>query len=247
MENKKLNFWDLMDNPDNKIVFAKHLYRHLISNLKDAFGYCCREKMTLNEYCPLERFGNLKNEATTFISVRMSELWENAIFHAIKELFGEIEIDKDNVKRWTDAEGDIKIFNESWEIKTSQAKDSFTGATHSTHKVRKYILVNYRIDRDIRLQLQVSNLKGFIPKLSIYILDLTKSDDQNIWKGEAKRNSSFSTMHIKNDWVNSGCLKVIWGDINVTKFKNAKVIHKSPKYLDDNVRYDELKKLISGK
>jgi hypothetical protein len=48
----------------------------VVDNLKDAFGYCCRHEMTLNEYLPIERFGGEKgkNQITVFISVRLSEL-----------------------------------------------------------------------------------------------------------------------------------------------------------------------------
>jgi hypothetical protein len=45
-----------------------------VENLKDAFGYCCRNELSLDEYLPPERFGNLQNQITVFISVRLSEL-----------------------------------------------------------------------------------------------------------------------------------------------------------------------------
>jgi hypothetical protein len=43
-------------------------------NLKDAFGYCCRKQLSLNDYLPPERFGGQINQATVFITVRMSDL-----------------------------------------------------------------------------------------------------------------------------------------------------------------------------
>jgi hypothetical protein len=54
-----------------------------------------------------------------------------------------------------------------WEIKSSQALNSFTGATHSASKCNNYILVNYSIDRDLKLNEDKN--KGFITELAVFI------------------------------------------------------------------------------
>lgn len=245
----KKDFWKLMEVEEYRSVFAKKVYDSVISNLKDAFGYCCRNNLTLAEYLPKERFGNQPGQITIFITVRMSELWENAIYEGIRELLGEIEIDIDHVKRWTDADGDIKVFDQLWEIKTSQATNSWTGATHSSHKVKRYILVNYTVDRKLQLKPTTSLLKGFVPELSIYLLDLSKMDNcHNPWKGEPKKNSSFTTMKILNEWVEAGCVKCIWGDIktsNSPRRKNATIIRWDTRKLD-NLGYESVAKVASN-
>jgi len=239
--NKINNLWDLMDNSAYKLVFVNAIYTEILKNLKDAFGYCCRNELSINDYCPPERFGNQKNQITVFVSVRMSELWENAIYEGIKELFGEIEIRIGNVKRWTDADGDIKIFDEQWEIKTSQANNSWTGATHSSHKVSKYILINYRINKDIKLSPTTSLIKEFIPQMSVFLLDLSKAENiSNPWVGVPTYKSSFSTLKINNEWVKKGCVKEIFGKIKITKSKNAKIILQDTKDLTTKLLMDQI-------
>lgn len=217
------SFKDLMSsNIKNKRFFAEKCISWVIHNLKDAFGYCCRNKLSLNEYLPPERFGNQKNQITVFISVRLSELWENAIYETIKELFGQLEIDIDMTKRWTTSDGDISILNEVWEIKTSQSQDSWTGATHSSHKVPRYILVHYTINKDIKLDL--INDSDLFPEFSIYLIDEIENDEK-IWSGAPTKNSSFTTLKIKNEWIDEGKVICIWGDLVQGKGKYAKIVH----------------------
>jgi hypothetical protein len=203
--------------------FAKRVVNWVVENLKDSFGYCCRNNLTLEQYLPPERFGNLKNQITVFISVRLSELWENSIYEAVKELFGQLEIDIKNVSRWTTADGDITILKDVYEIKTSQAKDSWTGATHSSHKSPMYILVHYTIDKNKKLDLL--NANDVFPEFSIYLLNSTLTTRQ-LWNGLPKMNSSFTTLKIDNDWVRAGEVLCIWGSLDSSKGKYAKIIHK---------------------
>ncbi len=208
---------------DNKKMFSKKIIDFVINNIKDAFGYCCRNKLSLEEYCPKERFGNNINQATVFASVRLSEMWENGCYEAIRDLFGLIEIEIDKVKRWSTSEGDLVIFNEIWELKTSQAKDSWTGATHSSHKTQKYILINYKIDKKIKLNLLCS--PKLIPEFGIFLLNIP-DDEKNVWKGKPTNNNSFTTLKIKNDWILENKTMDVWGKLEVTKNKYAKIIHK---------------------
>ncbi|MDR0752866.1 MAG: hypothetical protein LBF02_02065 [Mycoplasmataceae bacterium] len=211
-----------MSFPVHKKYFAKRVVNWVVENLKDSFGYCCRNNLTLNQYLPPERFGNSKNQITVFISVRLSELWENSIFEAIKEMFGQLEIPISKVSRWTTSDGDIKILNDVYEIKTSQAKDSWTGATHSSHKSSLYILVHYSIDRDKNLDLLNGN--EVFPEFSIY-LSSSKLKTKEIWNGIPKENSSFTTLRIENEWIKEGNVLCIFGNLDSSKGKYAKIIH----------------------
>jgi hypothetical protein len=212
-----------MSEPKIKEYFAKRVVNWVVENLKDSFGYCCRNNLTLNQYLPSERFGNQKNQITVFISVRLSELWENSIYEAIKELFGQMEIPINKVSRWTTADGDITILDKVYEIKTSQAKDSWTGATHSSHKSKLYILVHYVIDKDKHLDLLNGN--EVFPEFSIYLLK-TDLSTEKLWKGMPKTNSSFTTLRIDNEWVRDKKVLCIWGDLDVSNGKKyAKIRH----------------------
>lgn len=233
------SFWDIMSIEDNKNYFTKKVCSWVTENLKDAFGYCCRKQLSLNDYLPPERFGGQINQATVFITVRMSDLWENGVYETIKEIFGQIEIDTHHVKRWTTNEGDLQIFNEIWELKTSQAKNSWTGATHSSHKVGRYLLINYSVDRSLKLKLV--NESKFIPMLGIFLLDVSKiipSDGKNIWSGKPTKNNSFTTLKIKKDWVIENKIMNIWGHLQTnlsSKTKFAKIIKKR----NPNITIDE--------
>ena len=171
------------------------------------------------------------NQATVFISVRMSDLWENGVYETIKEIFGQSEIDIDKVKRWTTNEGDLQIFNEIWELKTSQAKNSWTGATHSSHKVGRYILINYSINRDLKLSL--INKADFIPELGIFLLNA--SNEEIKWKGEPTKKSSFTTLRIQKHWVVENKTTNVWGKLQIDiskKNKYAKIIKRENPNID---------------
>ena len=219
------NLWDVMCVDENKKAFIKEMINFVINNLKDAFGYCCRNKLSLREYCPKERFGGSINQATVFASVRLAEMWENGCYESLRNLFGMREIDIENVKRWTTSDGDFIIFNEIWELKTSQAKDSWTGATHSSHKSRNYILINFTLNCDLKLGLITP--PEFIPQFSVYLVKFPENIEINeIWKGKPTNKNSFTTFRIRNDWIQQGYVRKLHGDLLVSpKNKYAKILH----------------------
>lgn len=75
------------------------------------------------------------------------------------------------------------------EIKVSQGKDGFTGATHSTSKVNDYLLISLDINRDI----VVNDGIDFINSIFISITNINKDS----WKGEASGNSSWTSYKFK--------------------------------------------------
>ena len=217
------NLWDIFKVDNNKKSFTWTLIKYVMDNVKDAFGYCCRNKLSLKDYCPAERFGGNMNQATVFASVRLAEMWENGCYESLRNLFGMLEIDIDKIKRWTTSKGDFIIFNEIWELKTSQAKDSFTGATHSSTKCENLILINYKIDWNVKLDLVCS--PQLIPEFSIFLLKIPTTDLPYAWMGVPTNKNSFTTLRIKNTWIDNKSIVAIWGDLKKTKYKFAKIIH----------------------
>jgi hypothetical protein len=71
------------------------------------------------------------------------------------------------------------------EIKVSQGKDGFTGATHSTSKVNDYLLISLDIDKSIIVSDDVSFIKGIF-------MSLTTIDSKS-WNGKASTNNSFTS------------------------------------------------------
>ena len=71
------------------------------------------------------------------------------------------------------------------EIKVTQGKDSFTGATHSTSKVNDYLLISLDIDKNIIVGDGVSFIKGMFMSLTTI--------DSSSWSGKARDNNSFTS------------------------------------------------------
>ena len=78
-----------------------------------------------------------------------------------------------------------------WEIKSSQARDSFTGATHSASKCNNYILINYYIDRDRKLKSGLNN-QGFISEMAVFVWDNMEVK----FTGKHTEHNSFTTLKI---------------------------------------------------
>jgi len=75
------------------------------------------------------------------------------------------------------------------EIKISQGRGGFTGATHSTSKVNYYLLISLDIYRDI----VVDDNINFINSMFISITNI----NQNSWGGKPSNNNSFTTFKFK--------------------------------------------------
>ena len=105
-------------------------------NTQYVLGVPGRRGLTLNEQWP-DDSGD-KSQKTGGITVRLAELFEEAIYEVLKDA-------NVNVRRKTDSKGDITINGEPWEIKTSQS-DDIQGATHSSQKPPRYIMIKYKLD-----------------------------------------------------------------------------------------------------
>lgn len=75
------------------------------------------------------------------------------------------------------------------EIKVSQGKNGFTGATHSTSKVNDYLLISLEIDRDVIVNDGISFVKSIFMSIT--------SIDGSSWMGEASNNSSWTSFKFK--------------------------------------------------
>ena len=168
-ENLKKSVLKEMRKPE---VNSEKIIKYVEENLEDAFNYACRKNLSVNEWQPDSRYGKQLNQKTVFITVRIFNLWETAVVDVLcehlKKKFRGIQVERVN-----DPIGDLKIIlpnNEEirWEIKSSQAKDSFTGATHSASKCNDYIFINYAIDKNLKLKENIRN-KGFITELAVFV------------------------------------------------------------------------------
>jgi len=204
----------------NPKLYTNAIINYIEENLDDAFNICCRKNLSINEKYPDTKYKGQLGQKTVFLTVRMFDLWENAIIDTIsehlKKKFPKIKIIPIN-----DPVGDMGIVFPNgevmrWEIKSSQALNSFTGATHSASKCNNYILINYSINRNLKLSKDKN--KGFITELAVFVWD----DMEAKWLGEHSEHSSFTQLKIpceiklnRPDIIVIGNLdpKRIWCDI----------------------------------
>ncbi|HQJ56945.1 MAG TPA: hypothetical protein PLH46_04815 [Caldisericia bacterium] len=181
-----------MRNPE---IYINEVLPYVESRIPYIFGVVCEKNWSINQWQPDETFGDQIGQKTVLISVRMFDLWETAVIDTLAkhlERFG-VKVESSH-----DAVGDLIIFFPNgdkmiWEIKTSQGENSFTGATHSSSKCNNYILINYSIDRDMKLSLKKN--KNFIKDIAVFVWD----DMEAKWSGEPSKNNSFTTLKIPSE------------------------------------------------
>lgn len=175
-------------------LYKEHVLKYVEDNIADAFNYACRNNLSINEWQPDSRFGKMLNEKTTLITVRMFDLWENAIVETIKRYIKE-KFSNIPIERVTDAIGDLSIaFHDPtlnrWEIKTTQGQNSFSGATHASSKCNNYILVSYALNKDKKLKLEGN--RGIITELAVFVWDGMEAK----FSGKPTKKSSWTTLKI---------------------------------------------------
>ena len=150
-------------------------------NSQYVLGVPGRRGLTLNEQWP-DDSGD-KSQKTGGITVRLAELFEEAIYEVLKDA-------NVNVRRKTDSKGDITINGEPWEIKTSQS-DDIQGATHSSQKPPRYIMIKYKLDYNKALSLE--NNEGLIIEYGVWI---SESISHLWWHGKPTKTNSRTTLKI---------------------------------------------------
>ncbi|MBS3085951.1 hypothetical protein J4225_04695 [Candidatus Pacearchaeota archaeon] len=176
-------------------VYTREVINYVERRLPYVFGVACEKNWSINEWQPDLTFGDQKGQKTVLITVRMFDLWESAVIDILNQHLKKLNV---IVEPSHDAIGDLNIIfpdktKMKWEIKTSQADDSFTGATHSASKCNNYILINYAINRNLKLNFKEN--KKFITELAVFVWD----DMEAIWSGKPTEHSSFTTLKIPID------------------------------------------------
>ena len=198
MEDIKQKVLNEMRKPE---LFIKKVVDYVEKNVDDAFGIACRKNLSLNEWQPDSSFGDQLNQKTVLLTVRMFDLWETAIVDVLNEhLHKKFKV---NVKPSHDSIGDLEIIfpdgkKEKWEVKTTQGKDSFTGATHSASKCDNYILISYNINKEMKLK-ENSDNKGFVTEIAVFVWDNMKMAK---WQGKPSENSSWTTLKFPSEIIN---------------------------------------------
>ncbi len=180
-----------MRNPD---IYRNEVVSYVEKRIPYVFGVACEKGLSINDWQPDATFGDQLGQKTVLITVRMFDLWETAIIDVLNNALKKLKV---KVAPAHDAVGDMKVIfpngeETRWEIKTSQASDSFTGATHSASKCNNYILINYSIDKSRKLTFDENKNKGFIQDLAVFVWDGMEAK----WAGKPTEHSSFTTLKI---------------------------------------------------
>ncbi len=219
MEDIKQKVLNEMRKPE---LFINKVVDYVEKNVDDAFGIACRKNLSLNEWQPDSSFGDQLNQKTVLLTVRMFDLWETAIVDVLNEhLYKKFKV---NVKPSHDSIGDLEIIfpdgkKEKWEVKTTQGKDSFTGATHSASKCDNYILISYNINKEMKLKKNSDN-KGFVTEIAVFVWDNMKMAK---WQGKPSENSSWTTLKFPSKIINVKPEIVVVGTLE-PKVKWCKIV-----------------------
>ncbi len=194
----------LLVNKLKEIEFTKDMVKFINKSLIQRFPEAKDNQLSINQY--IEKLEDDTGQHTVVMTGEISYFCVKSYlaFHAnkflmektggvVKILNKEDYISREDFENFKSLSFDV-IFEVSGElvpleIKVSQGKDGFTGATHSTSKVNDYLLISLDIDRDI----VVNDGINFVNSLFVSITNINKDS----WKGEASDNSSWTSYKFK--------------------------------------------------
>lgn len=200
----------------NPKLYTIGIIKYIEENLEDAFNICCRKNISINEKYPDLKYKGQLGQKTVFLTVRMFDLWETAIIDVLTNYFKK-KFPMVKIKPINDPIGDMAIIfpdgkEMRWEIKSSQAHDSFTGATHSASKCNNYILINYSINKNMKLKQDTRN-SGFIIDLAVFIWDNMEAK----FLGTYSEHNSFTSLKIPSNIKQKRPEIVVVGDLEPKK------------------------------
>ncbi len=207
-----------MRNPE---IYTKYIVNYVEKRIKYVFGVACEDSYSINDWQPDKAFVGQLNQKTTLLTARLFDLWENAIIEILNEKLSKLGV---SVEHYHNPNGDlIMTFPDGekmiWEIKTSQAEDSFSGATHSSSKGSNFILINYSINKN--QPLEFGDNSGLITGLAVFIWD----NMEGKFVGEHTDKSSWTTLKIKSEYAKKRPEIRVVGDWKLNPI-NCKIIRK---------------------
>lgn len=181
-----------MRNPE---IYIKGVVDYVERHIKYVLGVACAENLDINTWKPDEDFGTQIGQKTVFLTARMFDLWEDAVVKVLSKRLEKLRI---KVEHNHTPKGDVAlIFPDNskmlWEVKSSQAKDGWTGATHSSSKTPHYILINYSIDKNMKLNLE--NNPKFVTALCVLVWENMEAK----WSGKPTSKNSFTSLKIPKE------------------------------------------------
>jgi hypothetical protein len=198
MRDKKILVRDLVIHL-KKLKFAKYLVEYIDNEIPlTIFPIANREGLTINEW--VKDVEDDVRQHTVLTTTRLSydgvksflvyklntilSTYNDANIKVLKitEIVNTEEIEGKSFDAIFEFNGEIIII----EIKVTQSDTAFTGATHTTSKADIFLLISLSINRDKKVKESEKYVDG--------IFGMLINLDKDFWKGEAKNNSSFTTL-----------------------------------------------------
>ena len=152
---------------------------------------------TLNDY--VKHVEESTGQQTVFLTVRSAYVFEYALKRVLSDAGFETRSKVHNTTGEKNDFGvDVSDRDETlfFEVKTTQSKDGWTGATHSngSGKVDNYVLISYDLDREMILPEvgTTGTLHGAFKSVHFSVVDSFSLG----WQGKASNKSSFTTAKI---------------------------------------------------
>lgn len=111
-----------------------------------------------------------------------------------------------------------------FEIKFTQDEENFSGATHSTKKVKNYLLFHFKAKRDVKLNSDETFFDSVFAMVAHFGMDK--------WVGKPKKNSSFSSLKLASNMDYTG--QIISGGLKKNR-KWCKLLPAQVEFTQENV------------
>lgn len=196
-----------IDKMNNKEVFLEVL-SWVEDHLYCVFGVPILNNNSLNEQWPDDTID--KSQKTGLITVRIAELFEEGFYRVLSSKGVDI-------RRAANEKGDFIIDGKPWEMKTTQG-DKMQGATHSSSKDSRYIMIKYKLDYDKKLS---ENNSGLFVDYGVW---LSEEIQNEWWSGQATNNNSRTVLNVPYDKYDS--IVSVIGEVKVNR-KYCKFINES--------------------
>lgn len=201
-----------------KYNLAGDLHRWAHENKFKIFGVPYYDKLTFDEW--LEIIEDDAKQRTVVLSARISyDIIKYYFSTSVNQFLSKISECDLKVVSVKDAIGEDFLTNSfdlimslngkliPFEIKFTQDNSAFSGSTHSTKKVKNYLLFHFEVKRNVKLN---SN-DDFFDTMFIMV----DYFDMDKWVGEAKEGSSFTTFKLPSKIDYSS--QIICGDLKKNK------------------------------
>jgi hypothetical protein len=182
-----------------RVDFIKNAFIFLENNyIPKQFGDAFENNESLNEFYRLEEPSQVGVQLTAQISHAFYSYLKYHLNHLFEKENSFLRVvtirEVNNTKSYDLVLEDLQENKLHYiEVKLSQNKNSWQGSTSTTSKVDMFLLINFKIDRNLKLN---SNNKKIFTGIFASIVDMKNKN----WEGEAKSNNHRTKFEFRKDF-----------------------------------------------